>query len=323
MSLSRARALLPGARALALLTGAAVLAACGSSAGTTATPTTSTLSSQAPNTSTAPWASATPGAAGADAPGTVGFRTAIPGSGDALKLGFIALGDSPVPFSKLVTDSMKAEAKAVGADLIVCDSSLDGAKALACVESFKTQGGEVYLNFEVDATVSSAICSQGPQVPVIAVGIEQKPCQVSFMDASNDRAGYLGGKALGECAKSAFDCKYDAYVPMERPAAGAVNDARLDGYRGDSSEVCVDLEHARVVDGGASPVGARTKFADVLTSLPGAKKIIVVGINDDLILGAVAAAQTANRGNGIYVSGQALLILAVSFDQLRQRFSPS
>lgn len=302
MSLSRARVLLPGARGLALLTGAAVLAACGgSSAGTTAT---SAPSSQAPSTSTAPSSSATPGAAGADAPGTVAFREAVPGNGDGLKLGFIALGDSQVPFSKLVTDSMKAEAKAAGADLIVCDSALDGAKALACAQSLKTQGVKAYLNFQVDAKVSSAICSQGPQVPVIAVDIEQQPCQISFMGASNDRAGYLAGKAVGEYAKSTFDCKYDAYVSMEQPAAGAVNGARMGGYRKGFSEVCGDLKNARVVDGGGALDGARTKFADVLTSLPGAKKIIVVGINDDSILGAVAAAKTANRGNNIYVSGQ-------------------
>ncbi len=307
MSLSRARALLPGARGLALLTGVAVLAACGSSAGTTATPATSAPSvpsSEAPSTSATPSSSASPDAAGADAPGTVAFRDAVPGSGDGLKLGFIALGDSQVPFSKLVTDSMKAEAKGAGADLIVCDSALDGAKALACAQSFKTQGVQAYLNFQVDAKVSSAICAQGPQVPVIAVDIEQQPCQIAFMGASNDRAGYLAGKAVGDYAKAKFDCKYDAYVSMEQPAAGAVNDARMGGYRKGFSEVCGEITNARVVDGGGALDGARTKFADVLTSLPGAKKIIVVGINDDSILGAVAAAKTANRGDSIFVSGQ-------------------
>lgn len=236
--------------------------------------------------------------------GTVEFRTAKAGSGDGLKLGYIALGDSQVPFSKLVTDSMKKEAEAAGADLVVCDSGLDGAKALACAQNFKVQGVQAYLNFQVDAKVSSSICSQGPQVPVIAVDIEQKPCQAAFMGASNERAGYLAGKAVGDYAKAQFDCKYDAYVSLEQPAAGAVNEARMGGYRKGFKEVCGDITNDRTVDGGGALDSARNKFADVLTSLPDSKRIIVVAINDDSILGALAAAKTAGRGDTIYVSGQ-------------------
>lgn len=236
--------------------------------------------------------------------GTVEFRKAEPGSGDGLKLGFIALGDSQVPFSKLVTDSMKAQAEAAGADLVVCDSGLDGAKALACAQSFKTQGVQAYLNFQVDAKVSSAICAQGPQVPVIAVDIEQQPCQSSFMGADNEEAGYLGGKAMGDYMKSEFDCAYDAYISVEQPAAGAVNEARMGGYRRGFTEVCGALKGEKVLDGGGALDSARTKFTDTLTSLPDAKRIVVVAINDDSILGALAAAKTAGRQDSLYMSGQ-------------------
>ena len=61
--------------------------------------------------------------------GIVEFRKPEPGSGRGLKLGFITLGDQ-VPFSKLVTDSMKQNAKIAGAKLVVCDSRLDGQVAL-------------------------------------------------------------------------------------------------------------------------------------------------------------------------------------------------
>lgn len=238
------------------------------------------------------------------ADGTAQFRTPKAGSGKGLKLGLIALGDSAVPFSKLVTDGMKKEAKAAGADLIVCDSALDGAKALACAQNFKTQGVKGYLNFQVDAKVASAICSQGPDVPVIAVDIEQKPCQDAFMGANNDRAGELAGAALGKFFKDKKNCKYDAYISMEQPAAGAVNDARMGGYRKGFESVCGTITNMKKVDGGGALDSARTKFADVLTALPNAKTIVVVGINDDSILGAAAAAKTANRGDQVFLSGQ-------------------
>jgi ribose transport system substrate-binding protein len=41
-----------------------------------------------------------------------------------------------------------------------------------------------------------------------------------------------------------------------------------------------------------------------LTTLPGAHHIVVAGINDDAIEGALAAAKTAGRTSDLYVSGQ-------------------
>lgn len=242
-------------------------------------------------------------AAADESPEFVEFRAAEPGSGEGLKLGFIALGDS-IPFSKLVTDSMRDQAEAAGAELIVCDSAFDGAKALDCVKNFKTQGVQGYLNFQLDSAASPGICEAGPQVPVIAVDIEQQPCQVAFMGANNESAGFLGGVAVGEYFEEKFECEYDAFVSLEQPAAGVVNDFRLGGYREGFESVCGPISNLKIVDGGGATDQARTVFTDVLTTLPGASRIVVVAINDDSILGALAAARTADREGDIYVSGQ-------------------
>lgn len=268
-----------------------------SDAMTAPTPTTQESSSASPSDSVPV------DTAGAES-GSVDFRTAVEGSGDGLKLGLIALGDSQVPFSNLVTESMKAEADAAGAELIVCDSALDGAKALECAQSFKTQGVQGYLNFQVDSAVSAAICEAGPQVPVIAIDIEQQPCQISFMGANNSQAGEIAGEALGTYFQENMDCKYDAFVSMEQPAAGEVNTARMEGYRTGFESVCGPITNLKVVDGGGALDSARTTFADVLTSLPEAHTIVVVAINDDSILGALAAAKTADRADEIFMSGQ-------------------
>ena len=294
MRLSRLNGRIRPGLVLVAASGLVALTACGSSSSSTST------SPSASDTSSA----STSSSASASSDGTVAFRPAVPGSGTGLKLGLIALGDSAVPFSKLVTDSMKAEATAAGADLIVCDSALDGAKALACAQSFKTQGVQGYLNFQIDAKVAAAMCQQGPQVPVIAIDIQQKPCQISFMGASNEHAGEIAGTTLGQYFKDNKGCKYDAFVSMENPAAGAVNDARMGGYRKGFESVCGPITNLKQVDAGGALDSARTKFADVLTSLPNAKTIVVVGINDDSILGALAAGKTAGRADQLFMSGQ-------------------
>jgi ribose transport system substrate-binding protein len=226
--------------------------------------------------------------------GIVEFEQPEAGSGEGLKLGFIALGDQ-VPFSKLVTDGMRQVADQAGAELVVCDSRLDGQVALDCARNFKTQGVEAYLNFQVDQKLSEAICKAGPDVPVIAVDITQEPCQVSFMGAANEYAGIIAGQAMGEFAKREWDCDYDAYVSLESTASVDASEARMGGYRKGFQSVCPgELKNERVLDADRTDT-ARTKMTDTLTALPGQSKIVVVAINDDGILGAIAAAKTAGR----------------------------
>lgn len=239
-----------------------------------------------------------------DGPQFVEFRTAEPGSGAGLKLGYISLSEA-VPFIKLVSDSIKKQAEVAGAELVFCDSQGDAAKALDCAKNFKTQGVQGYLNFQQDAKAAAAICQAGPQVPVIAIDIKQEPCQKAFMGANNDRAGFVAGEVVGKFAKDKWDCQYDAFVSLEQPEAGAVNEARMGGYRKGFESVCGagSVKNLKKVNAFRVDM-ARTAVADVLTSLPGAKKVIVVGINDDSILGALAAARTVGRQEDIFVAAQ-------------------
>lgn len=232
----------------------------------------------------------------------VRFRQATPGSGKGIKIGLIALDDS-VPFSKLVSDGIRKQAALAGAELVYCDSRGDGATALACAKNFKVQGVRGYLNFQSDAKSADAICAAGPAGPVIAIDIEQGSCQTAFMGANNSYAGYLAGKALGTYMKQHFNCDYDAYVSMEEPDAGAVNTARMGGYRDGFTSVCGKIKNLKT-ENAFRIDQARTTFTDVLTTLPGAHRIVVAGINDDSIEGALAAAKTAGRTNDLYVSGQ-------------------
>jgi len=235
--------------------------------------------------------------------GIVEFRKPKAGSGAGKKIGLIELGSS-VPFSNLVTKSVEKAAKEAGAELVACDSELEGQPALDCAKSFATQGVEGYLNFQQDAELSEAICNAGPQVPVIAIDITQEPCEIAFMGADNEYAGFLAGKAVGEFAKSEWNCEYDAYVSLEEPEAGSVNEERMGGYRKGFQSICPgELKNEKTLNAGRTDI-ARTQFTDTLTALPGQGKIVVVAINDDAILGALAAAKTAGRESDVFVSGQ-------------------
>jgi len=248
-------------------------------------------------------AESTPTGATPEIEGAAKFEEAVPGSGDGLKIGYISLGDQ-VPFVKLVSDNIKAEAKADGAQLVFCDSQLDAAKALDCAKNFKTQNVDAIINFQVDEKSAPRVCAAGPDVPTIAIDINQKPCQVSFMGADNERAGQIAGEAMGNYFKENSDCEYDAVVSMQQPAAGVVNEQRSGGALSGFESVCGKSKQLKIVDGGGTIEGGQKKFADVLTSLPGQSKIIVLSLNDDMALGALAAAKAQGREKDLYLAGQ-------------------
>jgi ribose transport system substrate-binding protein len=91
-------------------------------------------------------------------------------------------------------------------------------------------------------------------------------------------------------------------VSLESTAAADANRLRMGGTRDGFTKYC-EIKNEKILDADRTDP-ARTKFADVLTSLPGAKKIVVVAINDDGLIGALAAARTAGREGDIYLAGQ-------------------
>jgi ribose transport system substrate-binding protein len=235
-------------------------------------------------------------------PNIATYSGAADGSGEGLKIGYISLGDS-LPFVKIVSDSIKAEAKKAGAELVFCDSQLDGQKALDCARNMKTQGVQGIINFQLDEKAAPAVCKAGPDVPTLAIDIHQAPCEVAFMGAYNSHAGELLGEAIGNAMKSGDTCEYDTFVLLTAPAAGAVIKERADGTRKGFENICGPIpdDQFREVDGKATTDGGRTAFADTLTALSGQKKIIVASLNDDMALGAKAAAETSGRTADVWI----------------------
>ncbi|MGV8853062.1 MAG: sugar ABC transporter substrate-binding protein [Devosia sp.] len=233
------------------------------------------------------------------------FGPIEPGSGAGLTIGFTQLGLG-VPFTEALQQGMEAAATTAGVKLVTCDSKFDAAAALDCARQFRTQNVDGLVTFQADAAAAANICAEGPQVPVIAIDIEQQPCQTAFVGAANAYAGEIVGYALGQYFKENFDCQYDAWVSLESLAVGVVNDLRMGGMRDGFAKVCGDVQNLRVIDTGAGGQAdaAQRQVTDTLTALPGAQRIITVGINEDVVTGALAAARSQNRTDALYIGAQ-------------------
>jgi ribose transport system substrate-binding protein len=223
----------------------------------------------------------------------------------AMKVGYISLGES-IPFVKLVSDNIKAEAEKAGVEIAFCDSEIDAAKALACAQNLKVQGVQAVLNFQLFEDSSPEVCAAYGGLPTIAIDIHQAPCEVAFMGADNTVAGEISGKYVGDTLKTENDCKYTAVVTLDTKGAGKTTEARVNGMIAGFEEACgkIPADKFKSLDVGGTTDLAVTKFGDQLSAIKPGGIIVVLSLNDDMSLGAFAAARTAGREGELRLAGQ-------------------
>lgn len=271
---------------LAVLLGVVLIAsACSNPAASSTAPSAPPASASAPAVTDAPASEAPP---------------------KAMKVGYISLGEA-IPFVSLVTNSIKDEAaKVPGLEIIVCDSEIDAAKALACGQNLKVQEVQAVLNFQLFEDSSPEVCAAYGGLPTIAIDIVQAPCQVAFMGADNTLAGTIAGKYVGDALKAENDCTYGAVVTLDTKGAGATTLARMNGMIAGFEEACGTIDPAKFksIDVGGTTDLALEKFGNQLSAIAPGGIIVVLSLNDDMSLGAFAAARTAGREAELRLAGQ-------------------
>ena len=279
------------ARAAALLAIASiVVAACSGSA--TPAPATEAPATEAPATE----------APATEAPATEAPATPEP---ESYKVGYISLGES-IPFVKLVSDNIKEEAEKAGVEVVFCDSQVDAAKALECAQNLKVQGVQAVLNFQLYEDSAPEVCAAYGDLPTIAIDIHQPPCEKYFMGADNTAAGTVVGEYVGNALKAENNCTYEAVVTLDTKGAGATTLARMNGMIDGFVSVCGEIpeDKFRSIDVGGTTDAAVTKFGDAISAIKPGGQIVVLSLNDDMGLGAMAAARTAGRQGELRLGAQ-------------------
>lgn len=234
------------------------------------------------------------------------FETgAIPDSGKGLKIGYISLGDQ-LPFVKLVSDSIAEQAGIAGVELVACDSQVDPAKSLECGQNLGVQGVQGVINFNLFGDSSPEICQAYGGVPTIAIDIHQPPCETTFFGANNYRAGFIGGEGAGNALQAENGCTYDKIVTLESAAAGVVNTDRVQGMLDGFASICGALDEANVIhqEVGGTTEKAQEIVLNLLPTLAPGSITLFLSLNDDMGLGALAAARQATRESDIRIGAQ-------------------
>lgn len=238
------------------------------------------------------------------ASGATNTATTNTAGGKRYKIGFANLTED-IPFAVRVREGIEAAAKKAGnVDLVVADNKLDGATASANADNFITQGVQGVIEFQTDEKFGKSIMAKfnGQKIPVVAIDIPMPGA--TFFGVNNPVAGGMAGKGLGEWIKKNWGGQVDSLVMLELPQSGPVPAARMKGQRDGLESVIGKIPEAKVkhLDSKNTLEEARRLVSDTLTTLPGAKHIAVVCINDDTAAGAIAAARAAGRSKDIAVA---------------------
>ena len=224
-------------------------------------------------------------------------------NGGKIKIGFANLTED-IPFAVRVREGMERAAKANNVELVTADNKLDGATAAANADNFITQGVQGVVEFQTDEKFGKSIMQkfEARNIPVIAIDIPMPGA--TFFGVDNPKAGGMAGKGLGEWIKKNWNGQIDALVMLELPQSGPTPAARMKGQRDGLESVIGKIPESKVkhLDSKNTLEEARKLMSDTLTTLPNAKRIAVVCINDDTAAGAIAAAEAAGRKKQIAVA---------------------
>jgi ribose transport system substrate-binding protein len=211
------------------------------------------------------------------------------------------------PFQVNVQNSMEQFTKAAGFKLVNLDNNYDDATALRNASILAEDKVNVAVEFQSDASIAPRIAQifKSANIPAVAIDIPE-PGAI-FFGANHFSDGQLTGIALGEyMAKHHWDMSKVSEILLTEPAAGPIPQLRIDGEDYGIRQIVPSLPKSALFElsAGSGTIGsAQSIVAALLPRIPSGNHIVVSGINDESVLGAVRAIQLANReSSAIYGS---------------------
>ena len=226
-------------------------------------------------------------------------KVAPPRNGKNYVFAFANL-ERDISFTIKVEDSIKANAKAAGIDLVVANNNLSGPTGLANAKSFVQRNVDFVIEFQTDANFGPVIMKQfnDAHIPVIAIDIPM--AGATFFGANNPKSGYLAGSYLGQAAIAKWGIdkvKQGYFVNGALPQSGAIPALRTEGEDAGflASVPGFPKSHIIEFDSKNTQDTSFTQMSNVLSRIPSGVPIMGTAINDQATTGMLQAVKSANR----------------------------
>lgn len=239
------------------------------------------------------------------------------GEEEQIVIGYNAYGDTS-DFSKRLTEGFIEQAEAAGMKVLRADTEGDATKATQNVDTFLQQGANVIVDssWVVSACESVADKCEEAGVPCVIIDIYVENESAYYMGIDNNEVGITTGTGAAEWINENWDGELD-YVLISfnesfgegvRPRVSAV----IDGLK--ENGVTVDENNVAWVDPQSSDAAVTCKQlgTDFLTAHPDSSKILMVGANDEMAQGLLAAAEASGRTDDCILVSNDLTTMGIS-----------
>ena len=233
------------------------------------------------------------------------YRVSYPRGGQRrFRIGF-AGEDHYSSFCRQVSDGLVRACQKAQIELIMADNRLDPEVGNRNAEHLIRERVDLAVEFQINESAASVVAAKfrNAGIPLIAVDIPHPGA--TYFGADNHRAGFLGGRCLGQFAVQRWQGSVDQILLLGVLQAGAMPRTRMDGILDGIKDVCAPVEKCQVVrlDGKGE---FRASMECVRKHLPDSTvtHILVGAANDPSALGALRAFQECGRSAHCAVVGQ-------------------
>ncbi len=221
-------------------------------------------------------------------------------------LGFAVGGQADADWQDYQGDVAEALAKDRGWNYVELSNDGDEATAVKNADLFVQQGVDMVMMFNGRPEANPVIAKKyaDANIPVVTFDIAQEGWY--FVGIDNAAAGTGGGTALGELAKAEWDCDVDLVISAQGTAAGQIDTWRTGNAATAIGEVCPDIPESAYVayEADGNLTTSLQNAPGVFAAHPDAENILVVGLNDQAVVGALQAATQLGRDANIMGWGQ-------------------
>ncbi len=219
------------------------------------------------------------------------------------RIGYAAQG-ADYGFAQAVTESVSRACEAEGITLLVVDNRYSSRMALKNADKLIREQVDLAMEFQTDEQVAPIISSKylAANIPLIAIEIPHPGA--SYYGANNYEAGLMGGHYLGKCAKQYWKGEVDQVILMELPRAGNLPRSRLTGTLAAVREVLRSNNFPVSYLNGDGQFEQSLEVVRKHLRKTNAKHVLISGINDASVLGALQAFEEAGRLENCIVVGQ-------------------
>ncbi len=223
------------------------------------------------------------------------------------RIGFANLNEKQ-EFAVSVRQSIERAATASGCvDLLIADNAADPDKAVRNARDMlhPNQKVDLLIEYQQDERANYVIMDlfRSARVPVIGVDIPLPGA--TFFGADNYRAGRIAGDAAVRWINKIWHGELNKVVCLEQPESGQLVAMRIEGQV-DSIRNAFGLGKGDLVRCATrgDVEGSQLAAIHALRNIPWGKKVLIVGINADAVMGALAAIESLQRQEHTVAVGQ-------------------